>query len=51
MNLPLWLDTHLGPPWSGLALLALLGALSALSGYVGIRTVRWMFPLPEDERR
>ena len=39
----LWLDTAVGPPWSGLILLAMVGGLSALSAYVGVKTVHHIY--------
>jgi len=39
----LWLDETLGPPWSGLVVLAMIGSLSAFSVYVSIRTIHHVY--------
>jgi len=39
----LWLDQTLGPPWSGLVVLAMIGSLSAFSVYVSIRTIHHVY--------
>jgi len=39
----LWLDQALGPPWSGLVVLAMIGSLSAFSAYVAIRTIHYVY--------
>ena len=35
----LWLDAAVGPPWSGLVLLAIMGCFSGCSTYVAIKIV------------
>jgi hypothetical protein len=35
----IWLDAAVGPPWSGLALLATMGALSGAAVYVSIKVL------------
>jgi len=39
----LWLDQTLGPPWSGLVMIALVGSLSAFSAYVAIQTIHYVY--------
>jgi len=50
MEFAKWLDQTVGPPWSGLILLAMVGALSGLSAWASIRTIRHVFRLPEDPK-
>jgi len=39
----IWLDTTLGPPWSGLVVLAMIGSLTTLSAYVAVRTIYYVY--------
>jgi hypothetical protein len=43
MRFAAWLDQVLGPPLSGLAMLALVGALSGFSAYVAHKTLGYIF--------
>lgn len=43
-----WLDAHLGPPWSGLVMLALIAVVVALSGYGAVRIVRHLYSDGDD---
>ena len=38
-----WLDQNIGPPWSGLVVLAMVGSLSAFSAYVSVRTIHHIY--------
>jgi fluoride ion exporter CrcB/FEX len=38
-----WLDQTLGPPWSGLVVLALIGALTTFSAYVAVQTINYVY--------
>jgi hypothetical protein len=43
VRLAQWLDATLGPPWSGLVLLALIGSLVGLSAGVAIQTIHFIY--------
>lgn len=38
-----WLDQTLGPPWSGLVVLAMVGSLSGFAAYMAIRTLHHVY--------
>lgn len=38
-----WLDATIGPPWSGLVMLAMIGALCATSAWATVETVNYVF--------
>lgn len=42
MSFVVWLDTALGPPWSGLALLGIIATLQALGLWVTWETFKWL---------
>ena len=39
----IWLDRVLGPPWSGLVVLAMVGSLSGFAAYMAIRTIHHIY--------